>query len=81
MTKIMTIGNPGTMLSCAIPMSAAAGQGAGMRWSERALFTTHGVRVRLGNAAFDLAAPAYIDVPTAKQPKYHVPHPLLERSP
>jgi len=81
MTKIMKIGNPGTALSCAISTTAAARQGAGPRWFERALFTTHGVRVRPGSAAFDLAVPAYVDVPAATQPKYHVPHSLLERSP
>lgn len=82
----MTIGNPGTTLSCATSVGAVAGQGIGLRWAkESALSAGIPARVRLlaeRTHVFGVEViPAATDLPTNKQPKISVPHPPLERSP
>jgi hypothetical protein len=82
----MMIGNPGTTLSCATPVAAVAGQGMGLRWGKEIALSA-GVPARLRplanrSRAFGVVVvPAATDMPTYKQPKIHVPHPPLERSP
>ncbi|TVT51929.1 hypothetical protein FNH05_13895 [Amycolatopsis rhizosphaerae] len=78
-----SIANHGTGLSCAPVMGAPVGLGAGMR-SDAAL--SAGVIVRLRHVTewtrvSGSDVPAIADYTKAKQPKIHVPHPLLERSP
>ena len=78
-----TIGNPGTMLSCAIPMSSAVGQGSGVRRTVE-LANGHVARVRRIDdwaRPFGTALPMYASVFAAKQPPTYVPQPPQERSP
>ena len=73
-----TIGTPGTTLSRAIPMSAAAGQGAGAR------HTVEFARVRRTDdwaALFGITVPTSTALHVAKQPQTYVPQPPRERSP
>ncbi|WP_236795321.1 hypothetical protein [Amycolatopsis sp. GM8] len=76
------IGNPGTTLSCASPMGAVNGQGIGVRWSEESV-AGNPVRVLADRSrAFGVELMlADAVLPTYEQPKIHVPHPPLERSP
>lgn len=81
----MTIGNPGTTLSCATP-GAVAGQGIGLRWAKESALSA-GIPARLRLLAerthvFGVEVmPTATDLPTNLQPKIYVPHPPLERSP
>lgn len=82
----MMIGNPGTALSCATPVSAVVGQGIGLRWAKENVLSA-GIPARLRRLAARSSAfgaevmPTATDLPTYKQPTIHVPHPPLERSP
>ncbi|MTD59422.1 hypothetical protein [Amycolatopsis pithecellobii] len=79
-----TIGNPGTALSCAASMGAAGRHGTGVRWGKESVLSA-GSQTRLvaeRRRVFDAGlAPVAVVLPTYEQPKFHVPHPPLERSP
>jgi hypothetical protein len=82
----MIVANPGTTLSCAVPTSAAAGQGAGMRRaSEDVRLNEYAARLRhvteWSRAASTELFPVNADSSKVKQPKIHVPQPPQERSP
>ncbi|WAL64760.1 hypothetical protein ORV05_27980 [Amycolatopsis cynarae] len=80
-----SIANHGTALSCAPVVAAPVGLGTGMRRASDAVLSA-GVIVRLRHVTewtrvSGSDVPAIADYAKAKQPKIHVPHPLLERSP
>ena len=86
MTINTTIGSRGTALSCATPLAATAGWGAGTYWAVEA--GVPGVRlVHLrgrveGTRLFtNPAMPTNADLTSAKQAPIHVPQPPSERSP
>lgn len=81
----MMIGNRGTTLSCATPVTAA-GQGIGLlRSKEVALSAGKPAHIRQlanrGRAFGVVVVPTAADMPTYQQPKIHVPHSPLRRSP
>lgn len=81
MSEFMKIGIPGTTLSCATPMGTAAGQGTDMRWHAEYVVSARLRAVAVTRVLGINAARTDADLPTHKQPKIHVPHPPLERSP